>query len=155
MGRIGNLATRRVLAVASVAAVAVAAGACFEHNYTIGVGAPAGVLVHDEWRHHWLGGLIDPNNELMLSEVCPSGNATIESEMTFLNGLVSVLTSGIYSPTTVRVRCADTRAALDINLDVHDVARIVRDPAFLSWVGTAAPERLAEVKAAQLDLLAD
>ena len=152
MGRIGSSLTRRVLVVA---AVAVAAGACFEQSYTIGLGAPAGVLVHDEWRHHWLGGLIDPNSELALSEVCPSGNATIESEMTFLNGLVGVVTSGIYAPTTVRVRCADTQAGLDVDLGADDVARIVRDPAFLSWVGAAAPERLAEVRAARLDLMAD
>jgi hypothetical protein len=142
--------TGRALAIA---VLAFAAAACYEHTYTVGAGAPGGVLVHDQWRHHWLWGLIDPSKELVLRDICPSGDATIETEMSFLNGLVSALTSGIYSPTTVQVRCADRRATLD--LEAEDVARIVSDPAFLSWVGEVAPDRLTEARSAQLDLRAE
>ena len=147
--------TARVARIAVITALALTAGACYEHTYTIGAGAPGGVLVHDEWRHHWLWGLVDPDNELALSEVCPSGNATIESEWTFLNGLVSALTSGIYSPTTVRVRCGETRASLDVDLDATDLRRIATDPSFLSWVGSVAPDRLDEARSAQSDLVAE
>jgi hypothetical protein len=105
--------------------------------------------MHDEWRHHWLWGLISPDKELALRDVCASGDATIETEMTFLNGLVSALTSGIYSPTTVKVRCVGATATLE--LDDADVARIVADPRFLSWVAEEAPDRLAEARVAQLN----
>jgi hypothetical protein len=135
----------------------VTAAACYQHQFHIGAGAPAGALVYDQWRHHWLWGLIDPNSELELRQVCPSGDATIEGEVTFLNGLVSALTSGIYSPTTVRVRCSGTRAdsGLDVALDGDDVSRIVADPAFLPWVGDMIPDRLEEARSASGDRSAD
>ena len=37
---------------------------------------------------------------------CPSGVAVIETQQTFLNGLVLVLTLGIYTPRTVTLTCA-------------------------------------------------
>ena len=123
-------------------------GGCFEHTFTLGAGAPAGEVVHDEWDHHWLAGLIDPGQELELRDVCPSGNATIHGEMSFLNGLVGILTGGIYMPTTVTVRC-DTGASADFDLDDEDVARIVSDPAFLDWVEAVAPDLLEAAEDAQ------
>jgi hypothetical protein len=123
--------------------------ACYKHTYIVGAGAPDGPLMHDEWRHHWLWGLISPDKELALRDVCASGDATIETEMTFLNGLVSALTGGIYSPTTVKVRCVGATVILE--LDDADVARIVADPRFLSWVAERAPDRLAEAREAQLN----
>jgi hypothetical protein len=122
---------------------------CYKHTYIVGAGAPDAALAHDEWRHHWLWGLINPDKELALAKVCTSGDATIDTEMTFLNGLVSALTSGIYSPTTVRVRCA--AGSVHLELQPEDVARIVTDPRFLTWVAEDAPARLAEVRQAQVD----
>ncbi len=121
---------------------------CFEHTITVGAGAPSGQVVHQEWDHHWLGGLIDPDQELELQEVCPSGNATIHGEMSFLNGLVGILTGGIYMPTTVTVRC-DTGQNAEFDLDEEDVARIVSDPAFLDWVEAVAPDLLEAAEDAQ------
>jgi hypothetical protein len=133
----------------------VAAAGCYHHSFTVGAGAPGGALVHDEWRHHWLWGLVDPDSDLELRQVCPSGDATIEGEVTFLNGLVHVLTSGIYTPTTVRVRCSGTRAELDLELDADEVARIVEDPVFLLWVSHVVPEHLATAAAVQSHRTAD
>lgn len=141
--------------VLGLAALLVAAAGCWQHTYVIGAGAPGGALVHDEWRHHWLWGLVNPDQELALQQVCPSGNATIHMEASFLNGLVGVLTSGIYTPTTVQVRCAEARAALDLQLSSDDVAKIVAAPEFLDWVEVVAPERLVEATRAQRDLLAE
>lgn len=124
---------------------------CFEHTYDTGRGAPNGRVVSNEWRHHWIGGLISPEHHLELREVCPSGDATIHQEMTFLNGLVGALTGGIYSPTTVEVRCRGGRRS-DLELTGEDVQRIVSDPAFLEWVQVLAPADAAAVEAAQLAL---
>lgn len=120
---------------------------CYKHVFNVGSGAPSAPVAEEEWRHHWLWGLVSPDNVLELSEVCSSGNATIEAEQHFLNGLVAALTGGIYSPTTVRVRCADGTASLD--LDAEEVARIVSAPELLVWVGEAMPDRLREVTRAQ------
>ena len=137
-------------AVCTLGAVVALAG-CYEHTVTVGAGAPNGRIVYDEWKHHWIGGLIDPNQELELRDVCPSGNATIHNEMSFLNGLVNALTAGIYAPTTLTVRCATGRNA-EFGLDAEDVAEIVSDPGFLEWVGASAPQLLERAMLAQQQL---
>ena len=126
---------------------------CYQHTFTIGDGAPAAPVVDEEWHHHWLWGLISPDNELRLRDECSSGNATIEAEESFLNGLVAVLTGGIYSPTTVRVRCAGGMASLD--LAPAELARVVSAPQFLAWVRVAKPQDLERVSRSRDDLLAD
>lgn len=128
--------------------LALVLGACYEHTYTTGTGAPNGRVVYDQWRHHWLGGLISPEQELELRDVCPSGNATIHQEVTFLNGLIAGLTVGIYEPSTVEVRCADGRRS-DLEFSADEVEGLVMDPAFLEWVEATLPERLQDVRSAQ------
>ena len=148
--RKGGCMRARVRSFGMLAPVIMMVG-CFEHTYTIGLGAPTGELVHDEWDHHWIGGLIDPDQELVLQELCPSGNATIHEEVSFLNGLVAALTGEIYSPTTVTVRC-DTGINADFDLDEEDIARIVSDPTFLDWIEAVAPDLLQKAEDAQLFL---
>jgi hypothetical protein len=140
-------------AIVALAAVLLAGTtACYEHTFTIGNGAPAGPIVDEEWHHHWLWGLISPNQELQLREECASPDATIEAEESFLNGLVAVLTGGIYSPTTVRVRCGDGTASLELN--EGELARIVSAPEFMAWVGVMMPERSAHVAEARREIMA-
>jgi mRNA-degrading endonuclease toxin of MazEF toxin-antitoxin module len=134
-----------------VAGLTLGLGACFQHTYHVGEGAPGGEVVHDEWRHHWLGGLISPGSETEVSQYCPSGNLTIEQEMTFLNGLVAVLTSGIYAPTTVKVRCYD-RGRRTLSLSVAEVTRIIQADRFEQRVGLLLPDRLEEVQDALEEL---
>lgn len=122
----------------------VAVAGCFEHTYTMGVGAPTGPVVYDEWHNQWLGGLIGERN-LRVQEICPSGNATIHDEQSFLNGLVSALTAGIYTPTVVTIRC-DTGRSVDINLDEGEVMTILEAPVFLEIIEDRLPERLADAQ---------
>ena len=121
---------------------------CFEHTTTVGAGAPHAPAVYDHWEHFWLGGLIG-HTRVDVARTCPSGDATIESEQTFLNGLVSALTGGIYTPVSLRIRCADGRRT-DLGLTSEEVERIVRDERFLDWVAAELPERAEEVARAQL-----
>ena len=44
---------------------------CFQHTYTVGAGAPTGRVAYSQWRHHWIGGLISPDHEMDVQEVCP------------------------------------------------------------------------------------
>ena len=125
---------------------------CWEHTIHAGAGAPRAPAVYDHWEHFWLGGLVG-HTRLELEQLCPSGNATVEIKQTFLNGLVTALTSGIYAPMTTKVRCRSGRRA-DLELTEEDVRSIVSDERFLDWVGADLPERLDEVQTAHA-LLAD
>ncbi len=106
--------------------------ACYEHTYNTGAGAPNAPVVYQSWHNHRLGGLISPNQKIAIAEMCPSGNATIHEEVSFLNGLVGALAGEIYATTTVEVRC-DTRSA-DLDFSAADVERIVTSPGFFAWV---------------------
>jgi hypothetical protein len=124
--------------------------ACYEHTYNTGAGAPNTPVVYQSWRNHWLGGLISPDQEIAIAEMCPSGNATIREEVSFLNGLVSALTGEIYATTTVEVRC-DTRSA-DLDFSAADVERIVTSPGFFAWVVATAPDLLEQLPDDRLQL---
>lgn len=124
-------------------------GGCFQHTYDIGTGAPDGPVVYKHWHHHWLFGLIRPQLQktLDVDKLCPSGNATIHQETSFVNGLIDVLIGVIYSPTTVTITCEDGTQT-EVELTEEEVAEIVSDPRFVAWVEEVAPERLAEVRLA-------
>jgi hypothetical protein len=122
---------------------------CFQHTFTVGIGAPEGELVYKAWHHHWLFGLIRPEyqEKVLVTMVCPSGNATIHKETTFLNGLIDVLIGFIYSPTTVTITCDDGSQS-PIELSADEVSEIVNDPLFLEVVAEEVPERLEDLYAA-------
>ncbi len=130
-------------AVLGLGLVMVATG-CFEHTFTVGQGAPTGPVVYREWQSQWLGGLIGERN-LDSGALCPSGNLTIHDEQSFLNGLVSVLTAGIYTPTTVTIRC-DTGQSVDVALTEGEVTAILAAPAFMLRVQKLVPDRLEEAQ---------
>lgn len=130
--------------VGMTAAIALAAAGCLEHTYNAGNGAPVGPKVYEEWHSHWLGGLIGERT-LDIHQHCPSGNATVHNEQSFLNGLVAVLTSGIYTPTTVTIRCDDGRAA-DLELDEGEVMTILTAPSFLQRVEELTPEHFHDAE---------
>lgn len=134
---------------AAVVGVTLALGlaGCYEHTVTVGAGAPAGPVVYDHWQNFWLGGLIG-HVRVDVERLCPSGDATIYARQTFLNGLVSGLTSGIFTPTTVTVRCAGGRSS-EMKLSAKDMAGLAASPRLLDWVDRAMPERHAQVAAAQ------
>jgi hypothetical protein len=47
-----------------------------------------------------------PPAELNTKEQCPQGFAVVETERSFLNGLVGAITYSIYTPMHVKVTCA-------------------------------------------------
>ncbi|GMV07906.1 MAG: hypothetical protein AMXMBFR53_41810 [Gemmatimonadota bacterium] len=130
------------LVLLTVAGILATAG-CYEHTIAVGGGAPQAPVVYDHWENFWLGGLVG-HVRVDVERMCPSGRATIEAKQTFLNGLVSALTSGIYTPTTLKVRCDNGRRA-SLELSPGDVATIVADEGFTAWVAAELPERSAEV----------
>lgn len=87
-----------------LALLAVSASACF--HQAVNTGRPAGSTVVDlPWVQGWLWGLVSPQ-PIETRTQCPSGVATVVTEMSFMNGLVAGLTLGIYTPQHVTITCA-------------------------------------------------
>ena len=133
-------------------ALAAALSGCFQHTYDIGTGAPEAPVVYKHWHHHWLFGLIRPKlqEKVALGKFCPSGEATIHEEVSFVNGLVNVLIGIIYSPTTVTIQCEDGSQA-EVELTADEMVAMTRNPRFLDVVQELAPERLDESRVALLN----
>ncbi|MBI5510327.1 MAG: Bor family protein [Deltaproteobacteria bacterium] len=72
---------------------------------TYATGAPRVQQPVSHWNDYFFGGLVG-ENELELAEICPQGVARVEVSHTLGNGIVSILTLGTYSPTTIEVWCA-------------------------------------------------
>ena len=81
-----------------------ALAACNAHRVTYDTTLPRGP-VHSEWTGHFVGGLIG-HPEINVRKMCPAGAAKIETFRSFGNGLIGVVTLGIYTPRTIRITCA-------------------------------------------------
>jgi hypothetical protein len=65
---------------------------------------PGDTIVQEKWVSSYLNGLVPATMDV--SNECPAGIAAAERNFSFLNGLVSAVTLGIYLPHTVTVTCA-------------------------------------------------
>lgn len=75
------------------------------YHVTVQTSAPPSPTVVDiPWQHSFIFGLVPPK-ELNVKDQCPRGVSKVETEHSFLNGLVAALW-GIYTPIHVRVTCA-------------------------------------------------
>ena len=84
--------------------------ACFHQIVQTGR-TPGPTVIERPWTATWLWGLV-PADEISVVAQCPNGVATVETQQSFLNGLVGGLTLGIYTPQEVRVTCASGSSAL-------------------------------------------
>jgi hypothetical protein len=92
------------------------------YHQVIQTGRTAGSTVVDKpMVATWLWGLV-PAKELDVRSQCPSGVAVIETEATFMNGLLAVVTFGIFTPRHVKVTCASGAAALPTNAHTITIA---------------------------------
>ncbi len=76
-----------------------------------GRGSPSGVE-QEQWNNYFLWGLAPGSNDIDLQKLCPSGPARWKSQQSFVQGLIGVVTLGIYSPRSVHVECASGNAFL-------------------------------------------
>lgn len=101
----------RALKVACLVAWIATSSACFTTTLRSGEPANAARLENDRrWHHGVLWGIAELSGPYDLKKLCPNGWAEITTETSFLNGLLSMLTSDIYSPQTVTVRCSGPEA---------------------------------------------
>ncbi len=86
------------------AGVVLVSTGCF--HATIETGArPSTQVIEQPWAASWIFGLVPPKTVETASQ-CPNGVARVETQMTFLNGVVRILTFNIFTPMTITVTCA-------------------------------------------------
>ena len=66
---------------------------------------PSTQTVEKKWASGWIYGLVPPST-ISTKEKCPNGVAKVETQLSFANQLVSILTLGIYTPMDIRATCA-------------------------------------------------
>jgi hypothetical protein len=79
--------------------------ACYHATITTGA-TPGPVQIEKPWASAWIAGLVPPST-VETMEQCPAGVARVETQLSFLNQLVSALTMGIYTPMQIVVTCAE------------------------------------------------
>lgn len=130
---------RRTRVAALVGAICLVSG-CY--HAIIETGRPAGSTVIDKpWAMSFVYGLVPPPVENVSSQ-CPSGVARVETQHSFLNGLVAAVTFGIVTPIRITVTCASGGTA---SLD-SPAAQVVR----IGAAATRAEQQAAFQRAVQL-----
>lgn len=79
------------------------------HHAIIDMGSkPSTVTIEQPWASGWIFGLVPPKTVEPASR-CPHGVARVETQITFVNGVVRLVTMGIYTPMWIKVTCAEPR----------------------------------------------
>lgn len=110
------------------------------YHATIETGLPASsTVVNNDWAHSFVFGLVPPSTVDVASE-CQNGVARVETQLSFLNGLVSALTWSLYTPMTITVTCAsmpggdaDGAAPEIIDAEGQDLGAALTEAALRSW----------------------
>lgn len=84
------------------------------YHATITTGLPPSGQTKTTWAHSWIYGLVPPSVVAAQSE-CSNGVAQVETQLTFVNGLISSLTWGVYTPMQIKVTCASSRTGAQID----------------------------------------
>jgi Bor protein len=127
----------------------VAAG-CY--HATVETGAtPSTEVINNSFASGWIFGLVPPST-VSTAAKCPDGVAKVETQLSFVNQLVSFLTLGIYTPMEIKVTCAaatvggavrgpgqegpSAAPATQADSTAPDSARAMAVPAGTRWVGS-------------------
>ena len=85
-----------------------ATSACYHQVIQTGR-APGPTVIERPWTATWIWGIV-PATPINVAQECKSGVATVETQMTVVNGLVYFITLGIYAPRDVKITCASGSA---------------------------------------------
>ena len=72
--------------------------------------SPGNAVIDIPFASSWIYGLVPPKTVEAAAE-CPGGVAIVETQQSFVNGLVGILTFGIYTPMRITVTCAASSSA--------------------------------------------
>jgi hypothetical protein len=96
--------TPRALRTALIAAAALINGACYHQVIETGR-TPGTTIIDKPWQMSFVYGLVPPP-AIDVGTQCPGGIARVETQHTFVNGLVAAVTFGIVTPMRATVTCA-------------------------------------------------
>ena len=89
-----------VLAVASIALAG-----CYHVTVTTGA-TPTATTIDKPFQHSFIYGLVPPA-EINTKAECPTGVSKVETEASFINGLIAAITWNLYTPIHVKVTCGN------------------------------------------------
>ncbi|HXX29539.1 MAG TPA: Bor family protein [Myxococcaceae bacterium] len=76
------------------------------YHAVIETGKPPGnVTIDEDWASGFFWGLVPPP-KVDSAAKCPGGVSKVETQHSFLNGLIGAITLGIYTPIQINVTCA-------------------------------------------------
>jgi hypothetical protein len=75
------------------------------HVTVISGTSPSPTVVDKPWQNSFVYGLVPPP-ELNVKDQCPNGVQKVETEASFVNGLVSALTWSLYTPIHAKITCS-------------------------------------------------
>jgi len=90
---------------------------CFAAKVETGL-KPSATVIKRSFASSWIYGLIPPST-VETAAKCPDGVAVVETQLSFVNQLVGLLTVGIYTPMQIVVTCAEhpSHSMLDFERD--------------------------------------
>ena len=94
----------------SLAVASMLMSGCLRHNYVLGGVPYPEPAYQDNFHHSILYGLANVEGDIEVQSVCPNGIATVHNKVSAVNAIVAILTANIWTPTQVRVYCAQARA---------------------------------------------
>jgi len=83
---------------------------CYHATIETGL-TPSTTVIEESFASAWVYGLVPPKT-IATAEKCPDGVAKVETQLSFVNQLVGVLTLGIYTPMEIKVTCAAKTTAM-------------------------------------------
>lgn len=95
---------KNVLAI-GIVAMSLSLGGCYRATIDTGE-MPTAKTVDVPWAHGWVFGLVPPKT-VDTKEACTNGVAKVETQLSFVNQLVSFFTLSIYTPMAIKVTCAE------------------------------------------------
>jgi hypothetical protein len=88
-------------------ALLIALPACYHATIETGL-PPSNEVLEQSFASSWIYGLVPPKPVSTMAK-CPSGVSKVETQLSFVNQLVGLLTLGIYTPMAIKVTCATGR----------------------------------------------
>jgi hypothetical protein len=101
------MSSRLPMRIAMVFCLIFMVSGCFRHTYVTDKPVAVYPAKETQFKAFFLNGIIPFEPQTPLQDTCPNGVARIETEESFLNGLVNYVTRGIYTPRTARIYCQE------------------------------------------------
>ncbi len=121
---------------------ALASAGCYHATVTTGR-TPSNVVIDKPFATGWIYGLVPPSTVNAASE-CPDGVAIVETELSFVNQLVSFITFGIFTPMHIKVTCAASgSASIDESNYVVTIPEGANESDVIEAFGIAADQAVA------------